>query len=361
MLVVATGLGMNPGLAAAKTTGPTFLEVCTTGNVSNPTAYGFPFSINGGPTIYVPVHECSGDETVSVGDNRVTELPDPSGATMLQSVTVFPKSAKVHRKITNTKKQAGWAEVDITSGSGVAVTFTNEPASGELKVCKDVAAGSPMIGDYFSFTEQAGGQTVGPFSLEAEVAGSTNPNQCGRLTTYPVGTNVTVTEAALSGTNDVLIGGVTVNGDPISFNANPPASGGGGSAVASVGATGETIVDVTNVLPVGPPADLEICVQAGDQYVPAAPPGSPNGWELTISGNGITPVNEWVLAGQCSGDFTLPVGDYTVTEDDLPYPYSVSSITGDPTAAQDVDLTTASAEFPVAANSTESAVFTIDS
>lgn len=356
MVALTLGVTSNIGVAGAQTPN-TFIEVCKQGNVSNPTPAGFPFNINGGETFYVPVGGCS-DQAVTSGTNKVTELPDPTGASLLQSITVAPKSANLHRKITNTAKQAGWAQVDVTAGKTVTTTFTNEPNSGQLKVCKVVAAGSPLIGTNFTFTEQAGGTTVGPFSLTAEVAGSSNPAACGGLTTYPVGTNVTVTEAALSNTTDVSISGVTVNGTPIDFNANPATAGGGGSAVATVAAGATTIVDVTNTVTTPPQTGyLEICKQSGDAFVPAAPPGSPNGWEFTISGNGQW-VNQWVLAGQCSGDTQLPVGVYTVTEDDIPFPYFVSSITGDPTAPQSTNLGNGTGTFAVAANTAETATFT---
>lgn len=58
----------------------------------------------------------------------------------------------------------------------------------------------------------------------------------------------------------------------------------------------------------GPIGGLEVCAQAGDQYVPRSPPGSPHGWRFTIWGNGMTPIHEHVLSGQCSADVYLGPG-----------------------------------------------------
>jgi hypothetical protein len=71
-----------------------------------------------------------------------------------------------------------------------------------------------------------------------------------------------------------------------------------------------------------------------------------------------SPITESALAGQCSGDVLLPeVGDYTASES-LPLSITVTSITGDPTSPESVDLADGSGVFALAGGGTEKATFT---
>ena len=178
------------------------------GNVSNPTPAGFPFSINGGATFYVGVGQCV-SQAVGTGQNLVTEQVDPTGASILQSIKVAPQTANVVHKVKNSKSQAGYAKVDVSSGADVTVTFKNEPATGQLKVCK-ISGSTALNGEFFSFTEQAGGTIVGPFSVQAEPAGA--PLNCGGLTSYPVGTVVNIAEAATPGVEVSSVTGASWSG-----------------------------------------------------------------------------------------------------------------------------------------------------
>jgi hypothetical protein len=230
------------------------------------------------------------------------------------------------------------------------VTFWNEPVIGELKVCT-IAETGDINGLYFSFTEQAGITTFGPFSVQAEPPGA--PMNCSNPTSYPIGTKVTVSESGISGVfvSDISgnVSGITVGG-----GYGCEYAGDGGSAVVPVGNAGTTIVDFTNAAPTcGPPTTgyLEACQQAGDASVGSGP------WTFTISGNGEPSQTESVLTGQCSGDVPLPVGNYTVTETLAP-PDSVSAITGSPNLPVSVDLGNASGVFAVSQGIAETADFT---
>jgi hypothetical protein len=339
MTALTIGVSANVGVAGAVTPGTT-IEVCKTGNVSNPTPAGFPFSINGGTTFYVGVGQCV-TEPVTAGQNLVTELVDPTGASTLKSIHVSPTTALVASHVRNSLSQAGYAKVNVASGTDVTVTFKNQPAIGQLKVCK--IAGSPdLVGQTFSFTEQAGGTIVGPFPVVAEPAGGTI--NCGGLTSYPVGTVVSIAEAATPG---VFVSSVTGTG--VSWTT-------GQDATATVQPGGTTVVTYTNSDIPPPPTFgyLEICKTAGDKFVGAGP------WNFTISGNGQPSQTQSVLAGQCSGDVKLPSGDYTVTES-FSSPDFVSSITGDPTAPVSTNLANGSGVFAVPADgTTETATFTND-
>jgi hypothetical protein len=340
-VMVALTLTVSAGMGTAgATTSAAKLTVCTKGIVTG----NFPFSLNGGATFAVAVNHCV-SKPVDAGENLVTELTDPTGATKLQSMVVSPQSANVVHKVKNSKTQAGYTKVNVTSGADVRVTFWNEPVIRQLKVC--ATAGPSLAGEFFSFTERAGDQIVGPFSVQAEPAGT--KLKCGGETSYPVGTNVTVSEAPDLG---VYVSKVTVNGSTVQSTICP----GIGPVEIPVGKTGTTVVDFTNQEggDCGPgPGYLEVCSQAGDASVGTGP------WTFTISGNGIL-FTVSALAGQCSGDVPLLVGDYTVTETLAP-PDSVSAITGYPTAPVSTNLAEGSGVLAVSNGTTETATFTNDS
>ena len=96
--------------------------------------------------------------------------------------------------------------------------------------------------------------------------------------------------------------------------------GGVGSTVTATVTSAITEVIYTNVPDLAcMPGYIEVCVNAGDSFVPAGPwtftvttaTGAP-AMEIGSQGNPIGPVN--VLTGQCSGDLPLLPGQYTITE-----------------------------------------------
>jgi hypothetical protein len=261
-LTVSTGIG-----TAGATTTVTKLTVCKKGIVTG----SFPFALNGGATFAVAVNHCV-SKTVDAGQNLITELVDPTGATKLQSMVVSPQSANVVHKVKNSKSQAGYAKVNVASGADVKVTFWNEPVIRQLKVCK-IAGSLNLVGQAFSFTEQAGGTIVGPFPVVAEPVGV--PLNCGGLTSYPVGTVVSIAEAATPNVSVTSVTGTGVNWTT------------GQDATATVQAGGTTVVTYTNGNPILFTGYVEVCVQAGDASVGRGP------WTFTISGNGLTtPISE---------------------------------------------------------------------
>jgi hypothetical protein len=326
MAAASVGLGVTSA-GAATTTGT--IEVCKTGNVSG----SFPFVLNDVDTFSVAAGTCV-PIAVEPGYSTITELSDPTGATTLQSIHVSPQTDRVSASV-----KSRTAVVNVPRRHDVTVTFTNRPATGQLKVCK--IAGSPeLLGQSFTFTEQAGSTTVGPFGLTAEAA----PGDCSAPARYPVGTNVNVAETA-SSDPDVYVESVTGTG--VSWS-------GGLGATATVQPGGTTVVTYTNAISVPPtPGYLEVCKQAGDSYVPQGP------WNFTVTDSDGTVVgSQTTLTGQCSGDLSLTPGNYTVTEDSVTSPDYVSAITGIPTAPLTTNLADASGTFAVAAGAAETAVFT---
>jgi serine/threonine protein kinase len=284
----------------------------------------------------------------------VAKAPDPPSTTLASSFHRSTSPSTVGPGL-GTQAHGGPGSPPTTAGTTplTSTPISTEPAApppsayAKLKVC-DIAGSSALIGEYYSFTEVAGKRIVWPFSVQAEPAG-TDLN-CGGQTTYSVGTNVLISEAP---SPDAYVSSVTVTGGILI--SGDYGTEGGGSVVVAVGGIGTTTVNVTNETAGPPPSPgyLDICQQAGDAFVGAGP------WNFTISGNGQPSQTEQVLAGQCSGDVSLPIGDYTVTEG-FSSPDYVSSITGDPTAPVSTNLANGSGVFAVSTGTTETATFTND-
>jgi hypothetical protein len=176
---VLAGIG-----TAGATTPATKLTVCKAGVGSSKSR----FSINGGVSFAVGAFSCM-SKTVPPGENLVTELVDPTGATDLWWIAVRPMSANVVHKVKNSKSQAGYAKVNVASGADVTVGFVDQTVPG-VEVCE--VAGSPLVeGQVFSFTMEAGGRVVGPFNLQAEPVAALD---CSARTNYPVGTMVGIAQ-----------------------------------------------------------------------------------------------------------------------------------------------------------------------
>jgi hypothetical protein len=338
-VLVATTLTVIAGTGTAgATTSPTGkVTVCHGGLVAGKVR----FSVNGGASFALGVYQCA-TKTVPAGENLVTELLDPTKATDLWWIAVRPMSANVVHKVKNSKSQAGYAKVNVVSGADVEVGFVDQSVVPALMVCP---VAEDLDGQYFNFTEQAGDTTVGPFSVQAGTLDDA-PLNCGKPTTYPAGTEVTVSELGVPNVNVSVSG--NVNG--ITVSGSNGQCGEGRTAVVPVGNKGMTVVYFMNSDACGPPNPgyLEMCLQGSV---------GPGPWTFTISGNNQSPMSESVQAGECSGDVALPVGNYTVTES-LSSPDSVSAITGTPIVPVSTDLGSWSGVFAVTAGTAETATFT---
>jgi hypothetical protein len=333
--VAALGLlgGMSLGVHPAGASVVTKVEICKAGQVSGSAS----FSVNNSTTaITIPVGTCRG-VIVPPGVNTIRELPDTSGLTTLARIAINPTTAGTGNLATRT------ATVTVPTGGNVAVRFFNQSNSGVLKVCKAAGMGVP-VGQSFTFTENAGGQTVGPFAV---AAGALPGQSCSFLTDYQVGTKVNVAETATPG---IAATSIVVRG-PGSAQTNTNLSA--GTVTATVG-TGVTEVDYTNSVVVNqPPGYIEICKNAGDPFV------APGPWTFTLSqGNWST--TQSVLAGQCSGDVAVAPGQVNVAET-FSAPNYVSSIAAIPSGnLLGSNLANGTATFAVASGAATTAVFTND-
>ncbi len=337
--VVAVALlgGMTVSVAAASVAGASTtrsIEVCKAGPVAGSFSFTLTTNSDTAKTFSLTSGQCK--TFAAAATNTVVEALDATGATHLGSIALVPNTG-------TTSVGTRTAHVDVAAGSETTATFTNEPTYGQLKVCKSEYNSPSLIGEPFSFTESAGANTVGPFSVDAAATANTS---CGGLTRYQVGTRVNIAELPSSGSS---VYSITVTHGTES-NVNTTA----GTVTATVGppTVGTTIVDYANwIPPTTQTGSIEVCKQAGDQFVSG-------------SFNFVLSEGEWsetlppVPVGQCSGDVTVPAGQVTVTEEPSS-PYYVSSVGSIPQSALVAEnLANSEATYAVAVNSSVTAIFT---
>jgi hypothetical protein len=261
------------------------LEICKQG--ANGVSGTFQFRVNGGSPVSVPTGRCSGPLTVTAGNVTVTEVADPSSQVV--AIAATPK-----RKLVSSDLDSRTAVVKVARGSTAAdetvVTFTNGRDAGQLKVCK--IAGSPdLLGDAFSFRINGGSA----FSINA---GSAPGGNCSALSSFAVGTNVTVSELPTAGTH---ISSITVSDGRGSGNINT------GNTNVTIG-SGVTIVTYTNVVNQPPQQGfIEVCKEASDAFTSGS-------FHFTIVDASGASIGRDVRVGQCSDPIQVAAGNATVTE-----------------------------------------------
>ena len=209
----------------------------------------------------------------------------------------------------------GYVKVRVAAtgvNASVETQFTNDPAYGELKVCKVADASSAgLTGTPFTFTATQGGYVSSPESIPAAAPG--NPySSCFDFGGYRVGSTVSVAEDNTPGVQVDSV--ITSNG------TNTPPVMGSTTTTSNVTLTGGvTEVSFDNgYIPPTVTGNLEVCEVISDPYVPAGP------WAFQIYNSaGRLIDSENVISGQCNEVLPstgLAPGQYTVTET-VPYPY----------------------------------------
>ena len=133
-----TSITLAPGINSATFTNTArgLLEVCKTlvaGLATQPT---FQFRVDGGGIINVRAGTCTNPALrVSVGNHTVTEVANANYD--VSAINAIPASALVSSSTANRT-----ATVNVPYAQDVAVFFTNRIKVGNVKVCKDVTAGS---------------------------------------------------------------------------------------------------------------------------------------------------------------------------------------------------------------------------
>ena len=332
-------LAAVPAAVVSQAASPTHIEICKVGQVTGT----YQFSVDGQTSIGVQANGPCASVNVSAGRHTVTELPDTTGATVLTKIKVIPSTAGTGSVATRT------ASVTVATGNVVETRFKDEPAQGELKVCKVADSDSrDLIGTLFNFTASSGSFNDS-FAVPAAAPNDTY-GSCDDLGSFQVGTLVNIAEAPVSG---VQVSSITALNGKLS---NTDYSG-GTTTVKLTGGVTEVAYTNQNI----PPTNngyLEICKIAGDAYVPSGP------WSFTVTNSAGQVVDqEQVLAGQCNevlNGVGLAAGNYTVTES-VASPYFVSQISAYPTSdLLSSNLANATGTFSVVPTLTTTAFFTND-
>lgn len=198
-LAPLTGLGAQTG----------HIEICKASDPNHPVTGSFNFTaansgFSQGP-ISVPVGQCSGSIQVPSGAVTVTETPTLGVAVSSVTATAYDELGFQHGELTSWFQPDLHAVVHVTPGDQdeeTIATFTNYAASpGQLKICK-VAGDDATLGLPFTFTASSGGQT-NTYIINAGAA--SQGGNCVLASTFPVNTQVTITEASTTGYSPLSI------------------------------------------------------------------------------------------------------------------------------------------------------------
>jgi hypothetical protein len=277
------------------------IEICKS-SANGMSGRTFQYSISGGAQVSVNGGRCSGPITVAANTVTITEAQS-SPATDVYSTTVRPSLRKVSEDLVN-------RSVTVTTGASTSsetlVTFTNQPAGGNLgtlKVCK-LTQTPAYLGRLFSFSAN-GGPLV---STEANDAFDDPANwSCRILGSFQVGSNVTVHEAIPAGTEVQFI-----DSDPATALADFNTST--GDALITVGAGVTVVLYDDEPLPPSGTGWLELCKDPAwlDQW--HQDPDVHGSFHFDVTDAAGATYSRDVLVGQCSEPFEVAAGIAEVTE-----------------------------------------------
>jgi hypothetical protein len=296
-----------------------FLEVCKDADGAGVTGE-FTFTVTSGAfttTRSVQVGACSPIIELPAGTVTITEAARAG----FEVCGITAASGGGENRLVSSNLATRTATVTVVAGGPATETFVRfcnravPPPTGTLKVCK-VAGEGVTIGTLFTFDITAPGfpaQTV-----QVPAGSSTDPGQCVIDGTYPVGTQVTVTERVPA---NIQVSAITVlPSDRVVGTPNLA----GGSAVVSIG-PGTTEVIFTNRVRAN--GTLKVCKVAGEGVTigtlftfDITAPGFPAQTVQVPAGSSTDP-------GQCVIDGTYPVGTRVTVTERVPAGFRVSSIT----------------------------------
>jgi hypothetical protein len=281
------------------------IEICKS-SANGMSGRSFQYSITGGASVTVNGGRCSGPITVAAATVTITEAQS-SPATDVYAVTVRPSLRKVSEDLAN-------RSVTVTTGASTSsetlVTFTNQPAGGNLgtlKVCK-LTQTPAYLGRLFSFSAN-GGPLV---STEANDAFDDPANwSCRVLGSFQVGSNVTVHEAIPAGTEVQFI-----DSDPATALADFNTST--GDALITVGAGVTVVLYDDEPLPPSGTGWLEICKDPAWLDKWHQDPDVHGSFHFTVTDAAGATYSRDVLVGQCSEPFQVAAGIAEVVEGPSP-------------------------------------------
>ncbi len=172
-------------------TGTGVLEICKKANNANGAVTGnFTFTFDG-RSVTIPVGKCSGPITVPAGNLTVKELPKDN--TRISACTTRPVDRLAKCDPANRQAIVRIVKGGVANETVLFITNRNAGDVGRsIKVCK-IAGNGVKAGTNFTFN--VGGRNV---TVPAGIA--SQGGTCKLLNGFTNGTNVTVTEAAKSGT-----------------------------------------------------------------------------------------------------------------------------------------------------------------
>ena len=282
----------------------------------NVTTETFGFTVSGiesGPgsstenPLLVTVGSCSAITSVPTGSETITEIGAPWYT--VGSITELPGQSY----LTSSSLSDGTATVAVTATTDVdVVTYTNEPVTGYLEVCKQAVSGSGLTGTY-AFT------VTGPDGFSnSTTAAAVGINGCSDPILVPAGTD-TVTEA---GTN-LYVTGIIANTNGV--GASDIVSDNLTTGTAEVSVAPSTSTDFqTDVTYTNDVVNYETCkVFSADNGLPnivLATTAFPFTFTATgVAGPNTAPPAVSLIPGQCSDPTALRPGTIvSVTEGIVP-------------------------------------------
>jgi hypothetical protein len=233
----------------------------------------------------VRVGQCSAAVMVPAGPVTVTEAARFPYAT--SRIAVAPRSRSVGANLAN---QTATVTVPVgDSSTETRVTFTNVARTGQVQVCKALAANSgALAGTPFTFTVTS---AVGHPEIDAVVAGPVGSTACvSHPTPLPLGSSVSITESGVANVRNVGVGVSPASQD--AGSASPTANLTVGPGVTTATFTNEAF------------GTLEVCKEAADT--------STANRRFRFSVDNGPPI--LVRAGECSPAIVVPAGTATVHE-----------------------------------------------
>ena len=301
------------------------LEVCKDAAPGTSVTGVFQFTVSGSVfsgvsnALSVAAGTCSGPVLVQAGAVTVTELP--TAGFQLVDVQTDPLD-----RLVNTNIPGSSAVVTVLAGdvsTETVVSFTNSPATAQLKICK-IGGTGVVAGQYFNIS--ANGVTYPVPAGPASQGGS-----CILAGTFPVGMPVTVTET-LSPSGAYQLLNITVN--PPEPNSPPPNLANGSVTVTA--GPGFTEVTFTNIAPTPVnTGQLKICKIAGASSLA----GTMFEFNVAVAGNSQTYPPVFVPAGPGPGGYcvvdssTFPISTPVTVTEAPQTGTTVSSIAVNPTTA----------------------------
>jgi len=290
-----------------------FIEICKVAGDNSVTG-NFQFSVNGAQSLVtVAAGSCSTPIEVPAGTATIQE--QSRAGFSLASVSTVPAD-----RLVSTNLATRTATVTVVAGSvatQAVVTFTNVTENGQLKICKaaDPNSATPVTGS-FTFT-------LSPASNGGSSSVTVPVGACSTVQSYPVGANVTVTEAANGGytVSSITIAGSSTIGSSSLANR---------TATVTIGA-GTSDLTFTNKGPAGS-GQIKIC-KVADPTSPSPVMGS---FTFTLSPAGTNVITNastssvTVPVGSCSQPISYPQGTSVVLTEAPNGGYTVTAINTNP-------------------------------